>query len=69
MRREQQPGKGGGGEEEGGCVDTFKKPRDQFVDYVLEGLVSSGKKHTGPDQRPSYPDPPRSGIPLRTSLP
>lgn len=42
-------------------MDTFKKPRDQFVDYVLEGLVSSGKKHTGPYQQPSYPDPPRQG--------
>lgn len=33
----------GGGQEEG-CVDTFKKPRDQFVDDVLEGFVRSGKE-------------------------
>lgn len=33
----------GGGQEEG-CVDTFKKPRDQFVDDVLESFVRSGKE-------------------------
>lgn len=42
-------------------MDTFKKPRDQFVDYVLEGLVRSGEKHTGPYQQPSYPDLPSLG--------
>lgn len=36
-------------------MDTFKKPRDQFVDDVLEGLVRSGEKHTGAYQQPSDP--------------
>lgn len=26
-------------------MDTFKKPRDQFVDDVLESFVRSGKKN------------------------
>lgn len=33
-----------GGRQEEGCVDTFEKPRDQFVNDVLEGFVRSGKK-------------------------
>lgn len=27
-------------------MDTFKKPRDQFIDDVLKGFVRSGKKNT-----------------------
>lgn len=38
-------------------MDTFKKPRDQFIDDVLEGFVRSGKK-----QREFYPPRPHPYI-------
>lgn len=36
---------GKGGRQEEGCMDTFEKPRDQFVNDILEGFVRSGKKN------------------------
>lgn len=38
----------GGSRADKGCADTFKKPRDQFIDDVLEGLVRSGKNVRSP---------------------
>lgn len=42
----QQLGNGGGEQDNTGARGTFKKPRHQLVDNVLEGFVRPGKECT-----------------------